>query len=270
MASSEESVTPPSGADALDDPAPAGEGPLVRVKAAGPQPAASDGWRPWARELCMLGFILIGVYFVRTSLFSPYVIPTGSMLPTIKIDDRVMANKLAYGLMLPGFDGQVVSWATPARGDIVLFQSPVEDHTFVKRVVGIEGDRIRFKEGVLHINGTPVEETVQADRSVLDDMGDSATDKAFYLESGVGEKPHAMLRMTAGGTTFFESREFAVPQGRVFCLGDNRDGSNDSRFWGFVEVKKIYGRATRVLYSTVRHEGWLPRFRTDRFFKPLD
>ena len=225
---------------------------------------------PWIREFFNLALMVAAIFLIRTSLFSPYVIPTGSMLPTIKVDDRVIANKLAYGLMIPFVNSQILSWATPQRGEIVLFQSPTDEHTFVKRVAGLAGDIITFKEGVLHINGLPTSEVVQTDRSVLEDMGDTAIDKTLYLESGLGPKPHYMMRMNVGGTTFFESREFAVPLGHVFCLGDNRDGSNDSRFWGFVEVKKIYGKAGRVLFSTLRSEGWMPQFRSDRFFKSLE
>lgn len=225
---------------------------------------------PWIQEFFIVLIMVAVIFILRTSIFSPYVIPTGSMLPTIKIDDRVIANKLAYGLMIPFVDSQILSWSAPQRGEIVLFQSPTDEHTFVKRVAGIAGDKITFKEGVLHINGQPASEVVQTDRTVLEDMGDTAIDKTLYLESGLGPKPHLMLRMTVGGTTFFESREFVVPPGHVFCLGDNRDGSNDSRFWGFVEVKKIYGKAGRVLFSTQRSESWRPHFRADRFFKLLE
>lgn len=221
-----------------------------------------------------LGLLLLAVFFIRSSLFTVYVIPTGSMLPTIKIDDRVLANKLAYGLMLPPPFGerQIISWGQPKRGDIVLFQSPVEDHTFVKRVVGIAGDKVSFQNGVLVVNGKLASEVVQTDREILGDMGDSdkGADQTLYTESNVGDVSHYVLRSNVGGQTFLETREFNVPPGKVFCLGDNRDGSNDSRFWGFVDVDKIYGRATNVFYSTMRHDGWVPQFRTDRFLKPLN
>src|SRR5690606_38087703 len=116
-----------------------------------------------------IAVMLLIIFIVRSSLIGFYVIPTGSMLPTIKLNDRVICNKLAYGLMLPWpFDErQVVSWSKPKRGDIVLFEYPAENPservTFVKRVVGIEGDTISFKNGVLVINGQPMEEVEQSD-----------------------------------------------------------------------------------------------------------
>lgn len=218
--------------------------------------------------------ILIGIVFVvRSSVFSIYVIPTGSMLPTIKINDRVFANKLAYGLMLPLMDRQIVSWDEPARGDIVLFQSPVEsDMTFVKRVVGVAGDRISFENGTLMINGERSNEMLQSDRSVMRDMGgeEDPESKELYVEQLLDIPPHYMLRNRFGGITAYESRVFQVPEGKIFLMGDNRDGSNDSRMWGFINVNEVYGRANFILYSTdPETPGFLPSFRSDRFFRSL-
>lgn len=213
--------------------------------------------------------LLLFIFVIRSSVLGLYVIPTGSMLPTIKIDDRLIANKLAYGLMLPFGESQVLSWSTPKRGEIVLFKSPEADFTFVKRVMGVAGDVILFRDGVLTINGEAVTETRVEDLGILEDMGDSPEGKVLYRESGYGGPEHYMLRSEDGGPTFFESREFIIPEGKLFLLGDNRDGSSDSRVWGMVDADKIYGRALTVFYSTIRHDGWLPKFRADRFFQPL-
>lgn len=220
-------------------------------------------------ELKQLLILVAIILVVRSSVLGLYIIPTGSMLPTIKLDDRLIANNLAYGLMLPLMETQIISWATPKRGDIVLFHSPTDEHTLVKRVMGVAGDKLNFKSGVLHINDQPVSEVQQTDRSILDDMGERADDKILYLEGNYGGPEHYMLRSAHGDRTFFESREWTVPEGKVFCLGDNRDGSNDSRSWGFIDADKIYGRALIVFYSTEPHPGLLPKFRTDRFFQPL-
>lgn len=221
-------------------------------------------------EFKKLLVLLAFVVFIRSSILGLYVIPTGSMLPTIKRNDRIIANKLAYGLMLPFAETQIASWAKPERGDIVLFKSPKEDNTFVKRVIGIEGDKINFRDGVLVINDTPVVEAKQSDRSILDDMGDNGDDKTLYLESSSELASHYMLRSTVGGPTFFESQIWNVPAGKILCIGDNRDGSNDGRYWGYVDVDKVYGKALWVFFSTIPDlPGILPTFRTDRFFTPL-
>ncbi len=226
----------------------------------------------WLRELASLATLVLAVLIIRSSIFSIYVIPTGSMLPTIKIDDRVFANKLAYGLMLPFSKEQVISWSAPKRGDIVLFKSPREDLTFVKRVVGIGGDKLHFENGVLHINGESAQEELQSDRSVMTDMGANealARDWQLFVEKIADKPAHYILRAN-NGQTVGERRTFTVPEGKVFFVGDNRDGSNDSRSWGVVPETTIYGRASFVLYSTERHEGVLPKFRTDRFFASLE
>ena len=236
----------------------------------GVKPRVLSQTQGYLQEIYKIAFLLLVLFVARSSLFGIYVIPTGSMLPTIKIDDRVFANKLAYGLMLPWTESQFFSWAKPQRGEIVLFKSPLEDNTFVKRVAGIEGDRISFLNGILSINGKPLAEVEQKDRSIMDDMGgENGSDKILFLESGLGSEPHYMLRMAEGGRTFFEKREFVVPPGKIFCLGDNRDGSNDSREWGMVEAQRVYGRASFVFFSTVRHDAFYPKFRSDRFFRAL-
>lgn len=227
---------------------------------------------PILAEIASIAFLIAIVLVIRSSVFSIYVIPTGSMLPTIKIDDRVFANKLAYGLMLPLSETQIVSWASPKRGEIVLFKSPIEDQTFVKRIVGVAGDRISLQNGILTINGTIAEESLQTDRSVMTDMGgeDDPDSRNLYLERILDIPEHFVLRSKLGGVTFYEARTFVVPEGKIFLMGDNRDGSNDSRSWGFVNANQVYGRASFVLYSTDRTaKGVLPKFRSDRFFHSL-
>jgi signal peptidase I len=221
----------------------------------------------WLRDVILIVAFMV---VLRWSIVNWYVIPTGSMLPTIKIKDHVLVNKLSYGLMLPFTESHAFSWSSPARGDIILFRSPIEEVTFVKRVIGVENDTIAFRNGTLMVNGEPVQEEVLADRSVLEDMGEPGDGKTLFLETLPEGKKHFVLRLSSGGQTFFESREWKIPAGKLLVLGDNRDGSNDGRFWGYVDVNKVYGKALCVFYSIKPTDGILPTFRTDRFFAKLD
>lgn len=226
----------------------------------------------WIRDVVV---IITFMVILRSSIVNWYVIPTGSMLPTIKIRDHVLVNKLSYGLMLPFSGQQIISWDQPKRGDIVLFDSPMDHITFVKRVVGLSGDTIGFDNGVLQINNEKVSEVIQEDRTVLADMGDqtpcnSGDGKTLYLEKfSDKDSEHHILRSSKGGLTNSETRTWSVPQGKLLVVGDNRDCSNDGRYWGYVDVDRIYGKAVRVFYSIHSGEGRFPSFRTDRFFAKL-
>ena len=238
----------------------------------GPKWVESGKGMPLMKNLLWLRDIVVIVAFMvvlRWSIVNWYVIPTGSMLPTIKIKDHVLVNKLSYGLMLPFTETHVTMWDTPARGDIVLFRSPQDDVTFVKRAVGLPGDTIGFQAGTLVVNGTPVSEEIQEDRSVLSDMGEPGEGKTLYTEQLPGGPKHFVLRLSNGGQTFFEARQWKIPEGKLLVLGDNRDGSNDGRFWGYVDINKVYGKAMRIFYSIEPSEGFLPKFRANRFFGEL-
>ena len=230
----------------------------------------NEKWQ-WLREIVLIFGIM---YFIRFALINWYVIPTGSMLPTINLGDHVLVNNLAYGLMVPGFDKQVISWSNPERGDIVLFKSPKEGVVFVKRVVGLEGDNVSFERGRLKINDALVQEEVIHNRELLSDLGQAVDDKILFQEMGLGPD-HYILRLAREHQAFSfystdnDTKSWTVPKGCVMVLGDNRDASNDSRFWGFIETKKLYGKALRVLYSLVPDSGFPPKARWSRFFQEL-
>jgi signal peptidase I len=222
-------------------------------------------------EIFQLGIMLLIVFFLRSSVFGIYQVPTGSMLPTIKLGDRVFANLLAYGLMLPLTESQIVSWSAPVRGDIVMFKSPNDNVTLVKRVVGIAGDRVSFTNGKITINGEVAEETRVSDTSILNDMGRTYPSIELYIEKAKDTPPHHVLRdMSPLGRTNADVRTYEVPAGQLFCIGDNRDDSMDGRSWGFINTKDVYGRGEFVFYSVKPSEDFLPDLRTDRFFSKLD
>lgn len=225
-------------------------------------------------EVQSILIIVLAVFVFRSSFLNWYVIPSGSLLPTLKIGDHVVVNKLSYGFMLPFMETRILNWGTPQRGDIVVFRGPESENglTLIKRVVGLPGDKVTFTNGVLTINGVLAKETLQEDRSVLENLGGDHTGEGYnlYLESGFSHFPHYILRKQWGGVTENEIQTWVVPEGKLLLIGDNRDNSADGRFWGFMDEKRIYGRAFMISYSTYDSPGSvLPHFRNDRWFKEL-
>lgn len=220
--------------------------------------------------------IIVAIIFsFRSSVLNWYVIPTGSLLPSLKIGDHVVVNKLSYGFMLPFMEHQIVSWSSPERGDIVVFQGPESQNklTLIKRVVGLPGDKVSFTNGVLTVNGVKAHEELQTDRTPFDNLGNGETgeDYNLYTESGFSKNAHYIMRRKLNGLTESETDSWTVPANQLLVLGDNRDNSADGRVWGFMEISHIYGRAFLISYSTYDKPDswfpWLPRFRSDRWFK---
>jgi len=223
---------------------------------------ARHWWRKEIRPLLVLALIL---FSLRSSLADWNDVPTGSMRPTILEGDRVFVNKLAYDLKVPFTTWHVAEWSNPQRGDIVVFFSPHDGKRLVKRVVGLPGDTIELRNNTLVINGSPVAyrpivEEVLRDLAPADRAG-----RVFATEQLPGQT-HAV----AGHPAAPAMRSFApirVPDGHYFMMGDNRDDSFDSRYWGPVARNQIVGRATAVVISLDREHYWLPRWQ--RFFSSL-
>lgn len=214
------------------------------------------------------------VFAFRSSFLNWYVIPSGSLLPSLKIGDHVVVNKLSYGFMLPFMNTQIVSWNTPNRGDIVVFKGPKgeKDLTMIKRVVGVPGDVITFSNGVLTINGETAHEVPVYDPKIRENFGGGETADIFnvYQESGFSQSPHYIMRLKYGSPTEQDTRVWVVPKGKLLLVGDNRDNSADGRFWGFMDEDRIYGRAFLITYSTYHENGsFLPKFRSDRWFAKI-
>ncbi len=224
------------------------------------------------KEFKEIVIVFILVFLFRSCFLNWYLIPSGSMLPTLKIGDHVVINKLSYGFMLPFMERRVFSWDEPKRGDIVVFQGPPSEgaQVLIKRVAATSGDRVSFKNGVMIINVIATKETFEVDRSLLDDLGnnDDISDYFLISEYGFSKFPHYILRKKNGGVTSSENKTWVVPEGKVFCIGDNRDNSYDGRFWGFTDQKTIYGRAFLISYSTGNKGTW-PHFRNERWFMKL-
>jgi len=219
-------------------------------------------WRKEIRPLLILTFIM---FAVRSSLADWNDVPTGSMKPTIIEGDRVYVNKLAYDLKIPFTTIHLAEWGNPERGDIVVFFSPHDGERLVKRVVGLPGDMIELCNNVLLLNGKAVEYKPLSEELTQDITGADATRLKFAAEELPG-KSHAIASWP-GAPARRDFVPLTVPEGSYFMMGDNRDNSFDSRYFGPVERKRIVGRATTVVISLNQESYFRPR--TDRFFSEL-
>ena len=188
--------------------------------------------------------ILLIVLLFRSFLFEPFKIPSGSMIPTLLIGDFIVVNKFAYGLRLPVLNTKFLALGEPERGDVVVFRYPVDPKVnFIKRMVGLPGDTIAYRDKRLFINGEEVA-TVELGRYAGSDVKcDTPRADAIRLQETLGEVAHDILIHQNSGT---RNQQWVVPDGHYFVMGDNRDRSNDSREWGFVPEGNLMGRAVGI------------------------
>ncbi len=218
----------------------------------------------------MLLAVFVALIF-RYSVAAPYKIPTGSMIPTLKIGDFIFVSKLSYGIKLPFTNYNLFNITQPKRGDVVVFIYPENRSLdFIKRVVAVSGDTIEIKEGILYINHRLVERLPMADKSILSDFTPSLYREAarLYIEK-LDERQHLMMEIYP--PSYFGP--VTVPADQVFVMGDNRDNSRDSRVWGFLPVKNVRGRALFVWLSLDMEHPYfslssylsIPKIRWERF-----
>lgn len=187
--------------------------------------------------------VFLAVFIIRSFVIEPFRIPSGSMMPTLLIGDFIAVNKFSYGIRLPLSNRKLLDLGEPERGDVVVFRYPVDGETiFIKRIVGLPGDRLRYdREKRLHIDGV---ETGRSAPTIYEGAGSGShmTGARRRLEA-LGEHTHAVLYRPGQPTV---EGEWVVPEGQYFVLGDNRDKSHDSRFWGFVPEENLIGPASVV------------------------
>ena len=219
-------------------------------------------WREWLRPLALP---LLLVASAKSAIADINFVPTGSMKPTILEGDVVFINKLAYDLRVPCTFARVAAWADPTRGDIVVCFSPADGARLVKRVVGVPGDTVELRDDVLSING--VRQTYAGlPPEVTRDLDPAERKRAIFAREMLSPRSHAM--MVLPGTAALRSfGPVQVPAGQFFMMGDNRNNSYDSRFFGLVPRREIIGEA-RGVFVSADLDRWQPRFR--RFFSSLE
>lgn len=194
--------------------------------------------------------VILVVFFVRSFIVEPFKIPSGSMMPTLLAGDYILVNKFTYGLRVPILNNTFIGVNKPSRGDVFVFHYPPDPSIdYIKRVVGLPGDKIRYEDKQLIINGKPLE---------VKDVGDYE-----YVMSGLnimvakqrreqlGSVAHDILihdvignyDVNTIGMKFANNEEIEVPAGHYLAMGDNRDNSSDSRVWGFVPERNLVGKA---------------------------
>lgn len=182
--------------------------------------------------------VLFVVWVLRSFLFEPFTIPSGSMLPTLQVGDYILVNKFAYGLRLPVLGTELVPVGKPQRGDVMVFKYPEDTRVnFIKRVVGVPGDHVRIREGQVYVN----EVALSQQQEVFPD----AESWELYYREKTASTDH-LIRHEEGREAASPQGEWVVPAASYFMMGDNRDNSRDSRYWGFVPDRLIVGKASYI------------------------
>jgi signal peptidase I len=224
---------------------------------------AMHWWRKEIRPLLILGLIL---FSIRSSLADWSDVPTGSMKPTILEGDRVFVNKVAYDLKVPFTTWHLAEWSNPQHGDVVVFFSPKDGTRLIKRVVGLPGDTIELQDNHLVINGQSTEYGPIAD-GLLRDVAPGDRSSHLFAKEQLPGRSHSVAAFP-GVPAMRDFGPIRVAEGHYFMMGDNRDDSYDSRYFGAVDRQRIVGHATAVALSFDRTHHWQPRW--DRFFSALD
>jgi signal peptidase I len=220
---------------------------------------------PWWVEYPKSFFpVILIVFLLRSFLVEPFKIPSGSMLPTLLVGDFILVNKYTYGIRLPIINVKVVEVNQPRRGEIMVFRYPVNPSLdYIKRVIGLPGDIVEYRNKRLFINGQPVE-TIRDGEYNYVEAGLNFISTQRFLER-LGERAHSIIvqpeipsvHLAGVGTYPFRSNcayndqgfRCTVPPAHYFTMGDNRDSSSDSRYWGFVPAQNIVGKAFLVWWN---------------------
>lgn len=232
-------------------------------------PAAPPGkvytfWREWVKPLAVIGLVM---FSFRSAIADWNDVPTGSMKPTILEGDRIFINKVAYDLKFPFTTFRIAQWDDPKWGDVVVLRSPEDGKRLVKRVIGLPGDVIELRGDRLYRNGRAAIYS-NLDQEVVDQV--ESQERAYFLfanEEVEGRQHPVMVLLGSAVHLQPPFGPFEIPADHYFMMGDNRNNSRDSRYFGTVHRSEILGRAVGVALSLDRKNYWKPRW--DRFFSKL-
>ena len=222
----------------------------------------------WVEYAASFFPVLLVVFVLRSFVAEPFKIPSSSMRPTLEVGDFILVNKFVYGLRLPIVEAKVVPMSEPKRGDVVVFRYPVNpSQDFIKRVVGVGGDVVSYQDKKLTVNGQPLPQQRDGTYSYLENLRFETLERFDETASG-GEGPHAYTigvspqaapvyrqnvrpEFPDRENCDYNDRGFTckVPAGHYFMMGDNRDNSDDSRYWGFVPDDHIRGKAFFIWFN---------------------
>jgi len=204
-------------------------------------------WQSWVKPILV---VVIGLSTFRSAVADWNDVPTGSMKPTILEGDRIFVNKLAYDLKVPFTTWRLAEWSEPRRGDVIVFSSPVDGTNYVKRVIGVPGDEIALSDNRLFVNGKPAAyEPLPA--AIRDQIPAAERPRHEFAEEQLGGKAHPVM-LTPAQAEADNYGPVVVPPENYFVMGDNRDNSLDSRWFGFVERSRVLGRTEAVALSVNR------------------
>jgi signal peptidase I len=215
----------------------------------------ADAKQPWWIEYSISFFpVILIVFLLRSFLVEPFKIPSSSMVPTLLVGDFILVNKFTYGIRLPVANKKLIEIGRPERGDVMVFRFPEDPSLdYIKRVVGLPGDRLEYRNKRLSINGTPVpmkqiddylsRERMQFSRRYVETVNGTGHEILLDEDAPASVMPARAYPHAANCNYNSSGVACTVPPGHYFVMGDNRDNSSDSRVWGFVPDENIVGRA---------------------------
>lgn len=221
----------------------------------------------WDQAILTFLIPIVLVLGLRWALVEPFVIPSGSMIPNLLIHDHILVKKFAFGLHVPFSDKWLVRWSQPQRGQVVVFKYPENpDVYYIKRLIGLPGDEVTVKSGRVSVNGQAWE---------LTPFESPKNEPGFFYFSEKNLEGNHIVRFLSGEDSS-DVKVFLVPEGQYFFMGDNRDQSSDSRYWGFVKEDYLVGQAWKIwlsCYSTLPTMTFVcdpAQIRWDRLFTPVN